>query len=528
MVDISSLAADTPVLQSLLRISQAVLGAKFFDEALEVIAEQSLIALRAASASISRWDRQNNVLRTLINVGDLGSGEGRWPEDETYPITENLLHLLQDSRPYLNSIEDPDADPAALALLQKLNKQSELAVAVMYEDEIWGELWVSGDGGRRFGLDDAQLLQAIAAHTAVAIGRSELLSTVWRYSYEDPLTGLSNRRKLDEHLGQLSCEADHPVVMVCDLDGFKAVNDREGHPAGDALLRTVAEVLIQTASSERGSLVARLGGDEFCVILRNSTVGEAEQFALQVGRRMAETLDPEISLSWGTAEATPETGSPYDLMHAADMALLESKTYGAGRFSVGVSGQPMPPMVSRRGYGPRENGGRPLDGLVPAIVGLVDSNEPESTAAALELLGAALCNLVGAAGWSISVTTDDGMSFRCLRGIDSELDETSGLRVLSAAKDTRYLLADFPATERCIAEARAFVAARNVEDSDPAEIALLRETGYHGVLGVGVADAQKRYLLKVHSDSGELELGELTPYVKVLAHYCAVGHAWLP
>ena len=77
---------ELTILRSVLQITQAVLGANYFDEALEVIAEQALVALDAASLSISRWNRADNTLRTLINVGDLGPGEERWPENEVYPI----------------------------------------------------------------------------------------------------------------------------------------------------------------------------------------------------------------------------------------------------------------------------------------------------------------------------------------------------------------------------------------------------------------------------------------------------------
>jgi hypothetical protein len=66
-----------------------------------------------------------------------------------------------------------------------------------------------------------------------------------------------------------------------------------------------------------------------------------------------------------------------------------------------------------------------------------------------------------------------------------------------------------------------FVAALNLDGSEFAEIALLKEYGYHGVLGVGTADAQHRYLSEIYSDSEELDLTEVAPYVRVLAHYCA-------
>ena len=82
-----------------------------------------------------------------------------------------------------------------------------------------GELWATGAGGRRFGLDDIQLLQAIAAHVAVAIGRTELFSMVWRYAFEDPLTGLANRRKIDEWTVLDEGGQSRPAVLVCDVDG---------------------------------------------------------------------------------------------------------------------------------------------------------------------------------------------------------------------------------------------------------------------------------------------------------------------
>jgi diguanylate cyclase (GGDEF)-like protein len=514
-----SVAADIPVLQSLLRISQAVLGANYFDEALEVIAEQALTALKAASLSISRWDRHDNVLRTLINVGELGPGEQRWPEGERYEITENTLQLLEHGRPYLNSIDDEDADPTGLALLRQLDKESELAVAVMHQDEIWGELWVAGVDGRRFGPDDVQLLQAIAAHIAVAIGRSELFSTVWSYAFEDPLTGLANRRKLDEFLEQLDCDAVHPAVLVCDLDEFKVVNDRDGHPAGDALLRAVADVLAETASTRPGSLVARLGGDEFCVILLHSTLAGAERFAHDAGRGLASALGTKVTLSWGAAAFTSQARSPHVLVAAADAALLEAKRHGPGRFSVGVAGDADLPASDRRRL--RGSGRRAFDDLVPWVVRLIDHHRPQTTAAALEILGVAVSNELNAAGWSVSIATDDGLAVRSLSGIDSLHHGGSGLRVLDAAEDTAYWLADFPATARAIAYGEVFVAALDLEGSDPAEIALLLEYEYYGVLGVGIADAQRRYLLEIYSDSEDVDLTGVAPYVRVLAHYCA-------
>ena len=97
---------DVRALRAVLKVSQAVLGARRFSDALEIIAEHTRAALGAASLSISRWHRERGLLHTIINVGDLGPGEQRWPTDEEYPLADyrNVLDLLQQGRPYRSQL----------------------------------------------------------------------------------------------------------------------------------------------------------------------------------------------------------------------------------------------------------------------------------------------------------------------------------------------------------------------------------------------------------------------------------------
>ena len=332
----SALDTDAESLRMLLRISQAVMGARFLDEALEVVAEQTLLVLGATSFSISRWERQTGALRTLINVGELGPAEVRWPGDELYPLAEDDLvaDLLRQGRPYIISIDDHAADSAAVAVLRSLGKECELAVPVMYDGATWGELWATGTRGRRFGEQDVRLLQWIAAQMSVAIGTAEAFSEVSRCAYEDPLTGLANRRALDDRL--LACFADGggPTVVVADVDGLKTVNDRDGHPAGDALLRGVAGVLSSVASTVPGALVARLGGDEFCLMLPRSPLSDAQRLACEAARQISAELGGEVSLCWGAATRDGRTATAHELIAAADAVLLEAKRLGPGRLRI--------------------------------------------------------------------------------------------------------------------------------------------------------------------------------------------------
>ena len=104
----------------------------------------------------------------------------------------------------------------------------------------------------------------------------------------DALTGLWNRRRLVEELDWLARDARPGSVLVLDLDGFKQVNDRLGHDAGDELLRRVAQTV--GGCVRRADIVARLGGDEFAVLLTGATPEDAA--------RVAENIDRSVEAIW--------------------------------------------------------------------------------------------------------------------------------------------------------------------------------------------------------------------------------------
>jgi diguanylate cyclase (GGDEF)-like protein len=404
-----------------------------------------------------------------------------------------------------------------------LNKYSELAVPVMYMGAMWGELWATGAERRLFGPDDVRLLQAIAAQISVAIGTSELFSEVSRYAYQDPLTGLANRRRLDECLHELGDTAGNHTLLLCDLDGFKEVNDREGHFTGDALLRGVADVLGDVASGFQASLVARLGGDEFCVVLPAASLSEAERFAHAASGQIARELRPDVSVCWGVAADDSQKGTGHELIAAADAALLDAKRLGPGRVRLRALGdRGLPAGVDRR-RGFARSGRRVTDDVVPRFVGLLDTIRPSSTLAALELLARELSTSLSAAGWTISVTTDDQTAIRAARGVASTLDPSSGLRVLGPPKDkdVLYTLAAYPSVARAIAEGSGFVAGVDLCGSDPAEVRVLRDLGYRAVLAVGIVDGPRGYLVEIYRDNDHTELLSVAPHARVLAHYCA-------
>ena len=150
-----------------------------------------------------------------------------------------------------------------------------------------------------------------------------------RFALRDPLTGLANRRALDERLGyEIARHTRHGesfAVLALDLDGFKAVNDRFGHDAGDDLLREAAAALVEVVRAQ--DTVVRLGGDEFCVLAPQTGQASADHLTARVHDALAGVTAGlnGLSASTGTAVFPSDGTTPEALLAVADLTALEAK-----------------------------------------------------------------------------------------------------------------------------------------------------------------------------------------------------------
>jgi diguanylate cyclase (GGDEF)-like protein len=184
--------------------------------------------------------------------------------------------------------------------------------------------------------EQARVLR-LADQIGLALANLKLRLTLREQSIRDALTGLHNRRYLEESLerevARAARDSNPLAVLMIDLDHFKRYNDQYGHNGGDALLRALGRILKQ--SGRASDLIARYGGEEFTVLLHNTSLAGASAWCEELRNavqkmeiRSAEQLLPPITISLGLA-LYPENGVTADeLLSAADAALYEAKRDG--------------------------------------------------------------------------------------------------------------------------------------------------------------------------------------------------------
>lgn len=219
---------------------------------------------------------------------------------------------------------------------------SEICVPLINEDRVLGTLNVESDGARKLTQNDLNLLITIASQISLAVDNARLHAEVKKLATTDAVTGLANRHIFEQALSveiERARRQDTTVsLIIFDIDFFKEYNDTFGHPAGDARLKAVAEIVKKNL--RKYDVAARYGGDEFAIILSNTNREQALAFAQRLSYAAQEgaprpPLDgtgvPGYTLSMGIAAFPQDASTHEQLLVAADSAALRAKHLGKNR-----------------------------------------------------------------------------------------------------------------------------------------------------------------------------------------------------
>ena len=237
-----------------------------------------------------------------------------------------------------------------------------IGIPLKIGDKVVGVMNLSREKTGGFSSSEVRLLNMLANQAAVAISNASLHQSVSRKAYTDTITGLANRRALDEHLESEIINARRTnspfAVVMMDLDGFKNVNDSYGHDVGDQVLRAVFNVA--SVGIRSTDFIARYGGDELTLILTKSDL----QAAKLVTEKILENISRfsykapngnaiKLGISGGIAIYPSHGRSGPELLRAADAALYDAKKHHRGMFQVAKAATgPLDPLaLSRKNSG---------------------------------------------------------------------------------------------------------------------------------------------------------------------------------
>ncbi|HUH98935.1 MAG TPA: sensor domain-containing diguanylate cyclase [Anaerolineales bacterium] len=225
-----------------------------------------------------------------------------------------------------------------------------IGIPLKFSDNVVGVMDLSKSVVGGFSPSELRLLGLLADQAAVAISNASLHQMVSAQAYTDTVTGIHNRRALDDHLEQEVYNARRNgysfAVIMMDLDGFKEVNDTYGHATGDQVLRVMSNYLaILLRSSD---FLVRYGGDEFTLILSKTDPPAARLVMEKVLEKVKDfSFDApngdkiKLGLSAGIAFYPVHALTAADLLRASDDALYQAKKHNRGSYAIarGFTGQ---------------------------------------------------------------------------------------------------------------------------------------------------------------------------------------------
>jgi diguanylate cyclase (GGDEF)-like protein len=300
----------------------------------EVVAAALPRVVGCSRASVMLWEPADGRLRTSATAG-LSPRRTALVENSILAAedTPEVVGILTHREPIV--LDPASCSPPLRELIAGFGSAAVVAVPLLAGTTFLGVAtagWADGEAPDDLRAEVVSRLRGVGDQASTALSKARLLETVRHQATHDALTGLPNRRlfvdRVDEALAAPR-PGEQLVVLFCDLERFKQVNDTLGHAAGDELLRQVAARVL--AAVRPGDTVGRLSGDEFAVLLRGLSGPEgAASLADRVLRCFDEPFrlegrDVAIGTSIGVAVHPGGEATAEQLLRSADAAMYEDK-----------------------------------------------------------------------------------------------------------------------------------------------------------------------------------------------------------
>lgn len=307
-----------------------------------MVLDQSLPKLfPSATGALFEWNTSVNLLEATVKWGQPPLNDAVFSPEECWALRSGRVHRVADP-----------STPLLCPHLSRLSSANSICAPLVASGETLGVLTVQGgpyelgqpaDLQQRLLATRQQLVETLAGHIALALANLRLRESLRAQSIRDPVSGLFNRRYLDETLPReihrASRDARNLAIIMCDLDRFKSFNDSYGHAAGDTLLRSFGDLVARIVRA--GDIACRYGGDEFVLILLDTSPDTAERRAellLREFRRIVIQygdmfLNPG-ALSLGVSAFPAHGTAAAALLRVADEALYRAKAEGGNRVAM--------------------------------------------------------------------------------------------------------------------------------------------------------------------------------------------------